>query len=137
MSDYCMEPTIEEAPHDLPRGDGYEALPPRLLVGPSGTFFLLIQHKRGTPYFGMHPRAVDGFPSASLAIEWWTRFTDWLTTWTENVLPTVDFVRAHRRHMDDIVEPIMVMRDFWGRRLSPWTVILSGVMYRLPLRIFC
>ncbi|KAL3679961.1 hypothetical protein R1sor_022917 [Riccia sorocarpa] len=49
------------------------------------------RNSRNHPYSGMHPRAVDGFPSASLAVEWLTRFTDWLTTWTESVLPTVDF----------------------------------------------
>ncbi|KAL3676135.1 hypothetical protein R1sor_026083 [Riccia sorocarpa] len=62
---------------------------------------------------------MDGFPSASLAVEWLTRFTDWLTTWTESVLPTVDFVRAHRRHMDDVFKPIMVLREFWGETPQP------------------
>ncbi|KAL3677433.1 hypothetical protein R1sor_027381 [Riccia sorocarpa] len=71
------------------------------------------------PYSGMHPRAVDGFPSVSLAVEWLTRFTDWLTTWTESVLPTVDFVCAHRRHMDGVFEPIMVLREFWGETPQP------------------
>ncbi|KAL3687770.1 hypothetical protein R1sor_014079 [Riccia sorocarpa] len=49
------------------------------------------RNSRNHPYFGMHPKAVDGFPSASLAVEWLTRFTDWLTTWTESVLLTVNF----------------------------------------------
>ncbi|KAL3691328.1 hypothetical protein R1sor_004979 [Riccia sorocarpa] len=77
------------------------------------------RNSRNHPYSGMHPRAVDGFPSASLAVEWLTRFTNWLTTWTENVLPTVDFVHAHRRSMDGIVEPIMVLRDFWEETSQP------------------
>ncbi|KAL3676765.1 hypothetical protein R1sor_026713 [Riccia sorocarpa] len=36
MPAYYLEPTIEEDPHDLSRGDGYEGLPPRILVGHSG-----------------------------------------------------------------------------------------------------
>ncbi|KAL3700219.1 hypothetical protein R1sor_018241 [Riccia sorocarpa] len=67
----------------------------------------------------MYPRALDSFGSTSLAIEWLTRFTHWLTTWTENVLLTVDFVRVHRRHMDGIFEPIMVLREFWGETPQP------------------
>ncbi|KAL3693940.1 hypothetical protein R1sor_007591 [Riccia sorocarpa] len=77
------------------------------------------RNSQNHPYSGMHPRAVDGFPSASLALEWLTRFTDWLTTWMESVLSTVDFMRAHRRHMDGVFEPIMVLREFWGDTPQP------------------
>ncbi|KAL3692106.1 hypothetical protein R1sor_005757 [Riccia sorocarpa] len=142
MPDYCLEPTIKEGPQDLSRGDGYEGLPPHILIGPSGVhnmggdrveavhprnnldkhvklkgFRKLHDHgiclrdvlfvdtspernSRNHPYSGMHPKTVDAFPSASIAVEWLARFTDWLTTWTENVLPTVDLVRAYWRHED-------------------------------------
>ncbi|KAL3694219.1 hypothetical protein R1sor_007870 [Riccia sorocarpa] len=62
---------------------------------------------------------VDSFSSASLAVEWLTRFTHWLMTWTENVLPTVDFVHAHQRNMDGIFQPMMVLRQFWGETPQP------------------
>ncbi|KAL3686115.1 hypothetical protein R1sor_004137 [Riccia sorocarpa] len=47
------------------------------------------------PYSAVHPKAVDKFPSAAESSAWLLRFTDWLATWSENLLPTVDFVRSH------------------------------------------
>ncbi|KAL3679827.1 hypothetical protein R1sor_022783 [Riccia sorocarpa] len=38
---------------------------------------------------------------------------------SKNVLPTINFVRAHRRSMDGIVEPILVLHDFWGETPQP------------------
>ncbi|KAL3699743.1 hypothetical protein R1sor_017765 [Riccia sorocarpa] len=91
------------------------------------------RNSRNHPYSGIYPRAVDSFSSVSLAVQWLTRFTHWLTTWTENVLPTVDFVRAHRQHMDGIFESITVLHEFWGETPQPidrhiiWSDVPSAV----------
>ncbi|KAL3676458.1 hypothetical protein R1sor_026406 [Riccia sorocarpa] len=91
------------------------------------------RNSRNHPYSGIYPRAVDSFSSVSLAVQCLTSFTHWLTTWTENVLPTVDFVRAHRRHTNGIFEPITVLREFWGETPQPidrhiiWSDVPSAV----------
>ncbi|KAL3683040.1 hypothetical protein R1sor_001062 [Riccia sorocarpa] len=77
------------------------------------------RNSRNHPYSGIYPRAMDSFTRASLAIEWLTRFTEWLSTWTENVLPTFDFVRARGHLMDGIFEPMTVLREFWGETPQP------------------
>ncbi|KAL3686874.1 hypothetical protein R1sor_013183 [Riccia sorocarpa] len=77
------------------------------------------RNSRNHPYSGMHPRAMDGFPSVPKMSAWLARFTDLLTIWTENVLPTIDFVRAHRRSMDGILDPILVLREVWEKTPQP------------------
>ncbi|KAL3690032.1 hypothetical protein R1sor_016341 [Riccia sorocarpa] len=65
------------------------------------------------PYSAVHPKVVDVFTSVPEMSTWLLRFTDCLITWTENILPIVEFVHAHRRSMDGITDPILVLRDFW------------------------
>ncbi|KAL3698875.1 hypothetical protein R1sor_012951 [Riccia sorocarpa] len=71
------------------------------------------------PYSAVHPRAVDKFPSAAASSAWLLRFTDWLATWTESFLPTVDFVHSHGHVLDGLTDPFLVLREFWGETPQP------------------
>ncbi|KAL3694983.1 hypothetical protein R1sor_008634 [Riccia sorocarpa] len=71
------------------------------------------------PYSAVHPRAVDKFPSAAASSAWLLRFTDWLATWTESLLPTVDFVHSHGHVLDGLTDPFLVLREFWGETPQP------------------
>ncbi|KAL3691675.1 hypothetical protein R1sor_005326 [Riccia sorocarpa] len=99
MPAYYLEPTIEEGPHDLPRGDGYEALLPRILVGPS------VVHPRNNLDKHVKLKGFHRLHDHGICLR--ERSTD------------RRLVRAHRRHMDGIVEPILVLRDFWGETPLP------------------
>ncbi|KAL3675682.1 hypothetical protein R1sor_025630 [Riccia sorocarpa] len=84
------------------------------------------------PYSAVHPKAVDKFPSAAESSAWLLRFTDWLATWSENLLPTVDFVRSHGHVLDGLTDPLLVLREFWGETPQPidraiiWGEVPSG-----------
>ncbi|KAL3688818.1 hypothetical protein R1sor_015127 [Riccia sorocarpa] len=84
------------------------------------------------PYSAVHPKAVDKFPSAAESSAWLLRFTDWLATWSENLLPTVDFMRSHGDIMDGLTDPLLVLREFWGETPQPidraiiWGEVPSG-----------
>ncbi|KAL3680152.1 hypothetical protein R1sor_023108 [Riccia sorocarpa] len=84
------------------------------------------------PYSAVHPKSVDKFPSVAESSAWLLRFTDWLATWTENLLPTVDFVRSHGHVMDGLTNPFLVLREFWGEMPQPvergiiWGEVPSG-----------
>ncbi|KAL3677599.1 hypothetical protein R1sor_027547 [Riccia sorocarpa] len=71
------------------------------------------------PYFAVHPRAVDKFPSAAASSAWLLRFTEWLATWTESLLPTMDFVHSHGHVLDGLTDPFLVLREFWGETPQP------------------
>ncbi|KAL3683510.1 hypothetical protein R1sor_001532 [Riccia sorocarpa] len=71
------------------------------------------------PYSAVHPRAVDKFPSAAASSTWLLRFTDWLATWTESLLPTVDFVHSHGHVLDGLTDLFLVLREFWGETPQP------------------
>ncbi|KAL3680322.1 hypothetical protein R1sor_023278 [Riccia sorocarpa] len=84
------------------------------------------------PYSAVHPKSVDKFPSAAESSTWLLGFTDWLATWTENLLPTVDFVRSHGHVMDGLTDPFLVLREFWEETPQPvergiiWGEVPSG-----------
>ncbi|KAL3691038.1 hypothetical protein R1sor_004689 [Riccia sorocarpa] len=92
------------------------------------------------PYSAVHPKAVDKFPSAAESSAWLLRFTDWLATWSENLLPTVDFVRSHGHVLDGLTDPLLVLREFWGETPQPidraiiWGEVPSGRYLYLPTK---
>ncbi|KAL3694886.1 hypothetical protein R1sor_008537 [Riccia sorocarpa] len=53
-------------------------------------------------------------------------------TWSENLLPTVEFVRSYGHVMDGLTDPLLVLREFWGETPQPvdrgiiWGEVPSG-----------
>ncbi|KAL3689814.1 hypothetical protein R1sor_016123 [Riccia sorocarpa] len=151
MPHYCVEPCFFEV-CTLWGGDGVETVHPckNLEDGAKMKSFrrlydhgiclrdvLLVdtlpeRNSLNDPYSGVHPKAVEKFPSVPESSTWLLSFTDWLAMWSESLLATVEFVRSFRHVMDGFTDPLLVLRDFWEETPQPvdhgiiWGEVPSG-----------
>ncbi|KAL3682051.1 hypothetical protein R1sor_000073 [Riccia sorocarpa] len=90
------------------------------------------RNSRNHPYSAVHPLALDAKAPESEMTAWLVTFGKWLKTWTESLLPTVEYVRAHCRSLDGIQDTLSVLRHFWGETPQPadrnniWIEVPSG-----------
>ncbi|KAL3701947.1 hypothetical protein R1sor_019969 [Riccia sorocarpa] len=77
------------------------------------------RNSRNHPYSAVHPLALDAKAPESEMTAWLVTFGKWLKTWTESLLPTVEYVCAHCRSLDGIQDTLSVLRHFWGETPQP------------------